>query len=391
MKLLPFDYAVRNLGRSPTRLALSLFGAGLVVLLAIVAGAFVRGMDKSLTDASRPQNVMLISAGSEESVERSNVSPAVADVARAGIPGIRQRLGRAYVSPEIHAQTNILPDADAPEEAGRQVLVRGVEPEAFLVHTRARLVEGRLPQPGADEIIIGTLVGRRLGLSEDRLAPGNRLRFYDRDWTITGRLDAPGSVMASEIWTPVNDLLVATQREELSVVVITLDDTGEFADADTFTRQRLDLELSAVRETDYYASLSGFFAPIRAMVWATALLIASGGILGGLNTMYAAFASRVREVGTLQALGYSRRAVVVSLTQESVLAAAAGTLAACVVAVVFIDGVTVAFSSGVFGLRVDQAVLSIGIAAGLALGLLGALPPAVRCLRLPIAVALKDG
>ena len=394
MNLLPFDYAVRNLGRSPTRLGLSLFGAGLVVLLALVAGAFVRGMDKSLTAAGRAENVMLISAGSEESTERSNIKTSVAEVARAAIPGIRERLGRAYISPEVHVQTTVASAADAPEDAERQILVRGVEPEAFLVHETARLVEGKLPRPGADEILIGTLAGERLGLPADRLAPGNTLWFYDRTWTITGRLDAPGTVMAAEIWVPLGDILVATQRDQISTVVLTLDDAGDgggFADADAFARQRLDLELTALRESDYYASLSGFFAPIRAMVWATALLIASGGILGGLNTMYAAFASRVREVGALQALGYSRRAIVTSLVQESVLAAAAGTLLACLVALVFLDGVTVSFSSGVFGLRVDEAVLMLGIITGLALGLIGALPPAIRCLRLPITAALKAG
>jgi len=43
----------------------------------------------------------------------------------------------------------------------------------------------------------------------------------------------------------------------------------------------------------------------------------------------------------------------------------------------------------VFGLIVDAAVLGGGLAAGVLLGLIGALPPAWRCLRLPIAEALK--
>src|SRR5690606_14073856 len=210
-----------------------------------------------------------------------------------------------------------------------------------------------------------------------RLAPGQTLWFYDRTWTISGRFDAPGSVMAAEAWVPLTDLMVASQRDTLSCVVLTLADAGEFDDVDAFARQRLDLELIALREADYYAALSGFFAPIRAMAWATALLIGSGGVLGGLNTMYAAFASRVREVGALQALGFSRRAIVVSLVQESTLASAAGALLACVLALLFLDGVTVQFSSGVFGLQVDTQVLLIGLTAGLMLWLLGALPPAV--------------
>jgi putative ABC transport system permease protein len=387
MKLLPFDYAVRNLGRSPTRLALSVAGSLLVVLLALGAAAFVRGMDKGLTSGGREHNVMLLGAGSEESVERSEIRGSVPELVRAAVPSVRERLGIAYISPEIHVQTTVRPEAD---DAGNpQVLVRGVTPSAFLVHEQARIIEGRLPNAGSDEILVGTLAARRIGVPEQRLAVGQTLFLYDRTWTISGRFEAPGSVMAAEVWMPLNDALVAAQRDTLSCVILTLAPGGEFDDVDAFARQRLDLELVAMTETDYYASLSSFFGPIRAMVWVTAILIASGGILGGLNTMYAAFAGRVREVGALQSLGFPRRAVVISLVQESVLASTAGALLAAGIGVLLLDGLTVQFSTGVFGLIVDLPVLAMGLSAGLMLGVVGAVPPAVRCLRLSIPEALK--
>jgi putative ABC transport system permease protein len=170
--------------------------------------------------------------------------------------------------------------------------------------------------------------------------------------------------------------------------VLTLD-SAEFEDVDAFAKTRLDLELVAMRETDYYAKLKAFFGPIQAMVWVTAILIAMGGLFGGLNTMYAAFASRVREMGSLQAIGYPRYAIVVSLVQESLLAAAAGALLAAAIAVLTLDGIAVRFSMGVFGLVIDSTVLLAGLGAGLILGIAGALPPAWRCLRLPISDALK--
>ena len=70
MRLLPFEYAVRNLGRSPLRLFASIVGGVLVVLLVVAAGAFVRGMEKSLTVSGNEKNVILLGAGSEESLER---------------------------------------------------------------------------------------------------------------------------------------------------------------------------------------------------------------------------------------------------------------------------------------------------------------------------------
>jgi putative ABC transport system permease protein len=194
--------------------------------------------------------------------------------------------------------------------------------------------------------------------------------------------------MDSEIWTPLNDIKTATRRETDSVVIVTLD-TAELEDIHAFAKQRLDLELAAVAEDKYYARLSQFFAPIRIVAWVTAILIGSGGLLGGLNTMYAAFASRVRELGMLQCLGFRRAAIIASLVQESLLAAAAGTLLAALVAMLALDGISVRFSLGTFGLAVDAPVLLTGLGAGLLLGLIGAVPPALRALRLPIPESLK--
>ncbi|HLL89540.1 MAG TPA: hypothetical protein VK324_09570, partial [Tepidisphaeraceae bacterium] len=137
MRRLPFDYAVRNLGRSPVRLGLSLAGASLVVLLALAAGAFVRGIGQSLVAGGREENVILLGAGSEESVERSEIGMSVPGLVRAAVPGVRSRLGEAYVSPEVHMQTTVRPDRDWP--ASPQVMVRGVTPAAFLVHAQARV------------------------------------------------------------------------------------------------------------------------------------------------------------------------------------------------------------------------------------------------------------
>jgi putative ABC transport system permease protein len=387
MRMLPVDYAVRNLGRSRVRLALSLVGSTLVVLLAIAAAGFVRGMSKSLSISGGERNVMLLGAGSEESVERSEIQPSVPGLVAASVAGIRQRLGVAFVSPEVQMQTTVMMERG--QTGNLQIMVRGVKETAYLVHSQVSVVEGRAPLPGRDEILVGRLAAQKLGVEPERLKMGRTIYFDDRAWTVAGTFAAPGSVMESEIWCPLTDLQIAAKRDNLSCVVVTLEDGAEFDDVDAFVKQRLDLEMVAMRESDYYGKLAAFFAPIRAMVWVTAILIASGGILGGLNTMYAAFASRVREVGALQVVGFSRRAIVASLMQESLLAAAAGTVLAAVAALVLLDGVTVQFSAGVFGLVVDAPVVGLGLMAGLLLGIVGSLPAAFRCLRLPIPEALK--
>lgn len=389
MRQLPFQYAFRNLGRSRVRLLASLLGSTLVVLLILAAGGFVRGMQRTLTQ-TQPlnENVMILGTGSEEGVERSQIDASVAGIAGASIPGIKQRAGVLFVSPEIHAA---LPVRESDQhEADHPAVMRGVRKEALLVHPEIEIIEGRLPRQGIDELMVGQLAATRLGLPNERLGIGQSLYFDDRDWIIVGRFSAPNTVMNAEVWIPLNDLQIATNRQSsLSCVLITLED-ARFADADLFAKSRLDLEITAMRESDYYASIAAFYGPIRIMIIITATLIASGGILGGLNTMYAAFAARVREVGMLQSLGYTRLAIVLNLTEESLFASACGALIGAALGLLLLNGLAVRFSMGAFAITIDAPVLLIGILGGLLVGLVGAIPPAIRCLRLPIAEALKS-
>ena len=320
MRLLPFEYAVRNLGRSRSRLAATILGSALVVALVLAAGSFVRGMNRCLNGNNAGSNVILLSAGSEESIERSQVSGSASGQVAAGIAGIKNRMGVMYVSPEIHACLQVRLDRTRKEEL--RVVFRGSTPTALLVHPRVEIVEGRMPVPGSDEIMVGGLVPAKIGVEENRLRVGNTLWFDNRDWKIVGRFRARGTVMDAEVWAPLTDLQLATKRSTVSSVILTLGD-AEFADVDEFAKQRLDLELSAISESDYYASLTKFYQPVQMMIWTTAMLIAMAGFLGGLNTMYAAFAARVREFGALQSLGFSRAAIVVCLSHESLLAVSA--------------------------------------------------------------------
>ncbi|MFK7959879.1 MAG: ABC transporter permease [Phycisphaerales bacterium] len=389
IRQLPFSYAVRNLGRSRLRLIASLLGSSLVVLLVLAAGGFVRGMQESLDrKQSLHENVMILGAGSEEGVERSQIDASVAGIAAASVRGLREAGGITYASPEIHAALPVRRQAGDAEELA--AVMRGVRPVALLVHADVEIVAGRMPEAGRDELMLGGLAATRLGVSEEEIAIGRTLHFDGRDWTIVGRFSAPGTVMDAEVWLPLTDLQIATNRQStLSCVIVTLE-SGSFTDVDVFAKTRLDLEITAMREVDYYASIAAFYAPIRAMVLVTAVLIASGGILGGLNTMYAAFAARVREVGMLQSLGYTRRAIVLTLTEESLFTAACGALIGAAVGLLLLDGLAVRFSMGAFAIRIDAPVLLAGVLGGLLVGLVGAIPPAIRCLRLPITQALKS-
>lgn len=395
MPRLPFAYAFRNLGRSPVRLVASLLGPALVTLLLLASGGFVRGMHQTLSSpAPLHENVLLLGAGSEEALERSQLDASAATLAAANVAGIRSLGGVEFVSPELNVALPLHTEARGPRDAaaaGHPAVLRGVTEAALLVHPQVEILRGRFPRAGALEAMAGELAPTRLGLASDRMDVGDTLYLDGRPLRIVGRFTAPRTVMDAEIWMPLPDLQVATRREAtLSSVVLGLEPgRGHFADADLFAKSRLDLELVALREADYHASLNRFYRPIRAVVLVTAALIGIGGLVGGLNTTYAAFSQRIREIGTLQALGYHRRAIVLNLVQESLFAAACGTAIGLAIGSLWLDGIAVRFSMGGFTLALDPPVVLTAMALGLGLGLVGAIPPALACLRLPIAQALK--
>ena len=383
MKRLPFEYATRNLGRSPIRLLLTVFGSGLVVLLIMIAGGFMVGMQTTLDVSGAKNNIMLLGAGSVESVERSEVGMDTAGIVAGSIDGFRNHAGMEGVSPEIHIQMPIEVDGE-----DRLILIRGIRPEAYLVHDQVQITSGQTPRNGRNEILIGKLATRTLGYENPEDALGESIMLDDDEYTISGVLEADGGIVEGEMWTSLTDLQVTSQRDTLSCVIVALDEAKP-SDLDMFAASRIDLELVAISEDEYFSALSSFYKPIEIMVVMTCIMIAVGGMMGGFNSTYAAFASRVREVGALQVLGYQRGAIALSLVQESILTASIGAIIACLIAMFALDGFTVRFSMGTFTLSMTTGIIALGVGSGLLLGVIGAIAPALRCLRLPIPEALR--
>ncbi|NRA39296.1 MAG: ABC transporter permease [Planctomycetes bacterium] len=380
--MLPFDYAARNCLRSPARLVQLIIGSMLVVLLVCFAAAFGEGMTRGLAMSGDEKNVIILGSGSEESVERSEVAVSSEGIIAASISGIAEYMGESAVSGEIYYNGLIT----ISEKKTVQAILRGVNEQALDVHQNVRLVAGTWPR--ANEIMVGVRCHQALGLQPEELAIGQSLMFEDQHYRISGHFIAPGSVLEAEIWMDREDLMAATQRDSLSCVVIRLGE-AELADIEYFVSTRLDLELVAISEVDYYRQLAAFYQPISFMAWITALLIAAGAMLGGINTLYAAFAARQRELATLQAIGYSRTAVFISLLQESLMTVMLGACIALALGIWVIDGLQISFASGVFSLHWDVEILVLGVITASILGIFGTVPPAWRCLAPSLTSSLR--
>jgi ABC-type lipoprotein release transport system permease subunit len=191
------------------------------------------------------------------------------------------------------------------------------------------------------------------------------------------------------LWCRLDDLQQAMKRQDLSLVAVAFKSEEDFANLELFCMERLDLELQTMPETEYYDSLQRDYGPVRMLAWLVVLLVSGAGVFAGLNTMYGSVVGRVRELASLQTIGFVRRAILVSLIQEGVVLAAAASLLATFVAVMLVNEAAVRFTMGAFALRIDEMAVLIGCGVGLMLGVVGAIPPAIRALRMPVVDALR--
>jgi putative ABC transport system permease protein len=156
------------------------------------------------------------------------------------------------------------------------------------------------------------------------------------------------------------------------------------------------LNATAIKEQEYYASLTSSGTPLLVLGTAVAVIMAIGSGFGAMNTMYAAVARRGREIGTLRSLGFSRISILLSFMFESIVLALLGGILGCLLALP-INGLTTAvgsfqtFSEIAFQFRIGIAAVLVGLGFSAFIGALGGFLPAFAASRRDLLKSLREG
>lgn len=380
--MLPLRYNLRSLLLRPTRALLTAAGIGLSVLVAVLMLALAVGLMNSIRDTGHPLNVLVTSSGAQ-TIEFSAVDRQVHEVLRSS-PHVAEADGRALASPELFFTSLKEVTPGAPPV---QALLRGVLPVALAVHDQVKVIQGRLPTaPG--EVMVGPLVATQLGLPDSRLALGQTLHLEGRPWTIVGRFVAPGTAYESEIWGALDEFMVAGRREELSSLVLRARDAVAMDRLLQDLEERTDVLVVPWREMDYYAAHADSYRPVLLMVYGMAGMLALGGMFIGMNTLFAAIVSRVREVGILRTVGYRRAHIALAFMIESLLPALAGGLMASLLAI-SLNGLALRIPMGAFRLQMSAELVGAAMVMSLLIGLVGAAWPVWRAMRMKTVDAIR--
>ena len=380
---------IRTIPQRLSSSAVAIVGiAGVVVVLVSVL-SISEGFQKTVVGAGSPSRIIVMRNGSESEMT-SGLLGTETDIVKQA-PGLAMSGSRPVAAAEMFVIVD-LPKRSTGTPAN--VPLRGIEAESFQVRDEVKIVEGRLPQFGTNEDVVGRAAVREF----KGVDLGSDFHSGNLNLKIVGVFTANGSASEGEIWADVKIIQGAYNRgNSYQAVFAKLDSVASFDTVKNWLTTNPQLNVVAKRENDYYAAqtevMSGL---INGIGFVIAFLMAIGAVFSALLTMYSAVATRSREIATLRALGFNTMSVLVSVLGESMVLATFGGAIGALIAYIGFNGYQTAtmnfqtFSQVAFAFAVTPRLVIGGLVGALLMGFVGGFFPAVRAARLPISSALRQ-
>jgi ABC-type lipoprotein release transport system permease subunit len=385
---IPLKYILRSSSSRRLTTVITMLGIALVVFVFSAVLMMANGVQETLKSTGSDDNVMV--ARKAAASEIMSIIDREAAAIITNLPHIyRSADGRPMSSKEVVVIINL---AKLGAEGISNVTVRGVEEAAFQLRPQVRIVEGRLFEWGAREIIVGAAITKRFVGAQI----GEKIKFGGDLWTVVGIFDAQGSGFDSEAWGDLNQVADAFKRSSFSTITFRLknpDDLTELVaayDADN----RLQYFVPK-REKQFFEEQSEMMATfIRILGLFVTIIFSAGATIGAMITMYGAVANRTVEIGTLRALGFHRRSILAAFLAEAlVLSFSGGALGLGLASVLQFFTISTlnfgSFAELAFSFALSPSIIATSLGFSLLMGLVGGFLPAVRAARLDIIQALR--
>jgi len=318
--MIPISYNFRSLLVRKTTTIASSLGIGLVVFVLASSQMLANGIKKTMGSSGSLDKGFIIRKGSDNELS-SGIETGAVGIALAG-PGVkRDTQGNPLGAPELMVVLTL-------ERVGggknvSNVQLRGVTPASFAIRPELRVIEGRPAKPGTDEVMVGRRIdGEFLGVTVGQSFEIKK----NRKVQVVGVFEANGSQFESEVWADIDTVRSAFGREGLvSSITVALDSAAKLETYKAAIESDKQLNLQVETERGYFERQSENTAGlVKYLGIGIVVFFSVGAMIGAMITMYGAVAGRVREVGTLRALGFSRFNILTSFLLESLMLALAG-------------------------------------------------------------------
>jgi putative ABC transport system permease protein len=386
----PLSYSIRNLWKRRLTTTLTVSGMALVVFVFAAVLMMAEGLQKTLVETGSYENVVVFRKGSTSEV-MSGIDRRQASIVEM-LPQVAIGLsGERLLAKEVVVLIALQKQGAENTSSHSNVVVRGVQASSVPLRPQVRMVSGRMFRMGSSEIIVGNSIAKGfkgVGLQ-------GTLHWGMRTWTVVGIFDAGNTGFSSEIWGDVDQVMQAFRRPVYSMVIFKLQDPTVFPTAKTAIETDPRLTLDAKRETQHYLDQSKMMAKfLRILGLSLTIIFSIGAIIGAMITMYSAVANRIGEIGTMRALGFLRRSILLAFLAESLLlgfiGGAVGLFFASFMQLITVSTVNFqTFSELAFKFTLTTPIILQAMAFSLIMGLIGGLLPAYRASRMNIVEALR--
>jgi len=380
---------LRSIGQRLTASLVAVVGVAAVVGVFAGVLSMASGFEKTMVAAGSTDTAVILRAGSTGELASGISYEQVQIVANA--PGVRKEGGVPLLSAELYVIVDVTKKSTGDSA---NVPLRGVQPGAFAVPDNLSLVEGRQFDTGKNELIVGRGAQRMF----EGLEVGGTVPFGVTEWTVVGVFEDDGSVSESELWADVRVIQAAYRRgNSFQSVRVKLQSPEAIETLRTALEDDPRIDVDVFDEREFYSQQSEQMTNlIQGVGYPITFLMAFGAIFGALNTMYSSISARAKEIATLRAIGFRPLAILVSVIAESAVLAVVGGIAGGGIAWLALNGFTVStlnsasFSQVVFDFAVSGDLIAQGLVAAVVIGLVGGLFPAIRAVRMPVSVALRE-
>jgi putative ABC transport system permease protein len=388
MMQIPLKYILRSSVSRRLTTVITILGVALVVFVFSAVLMMANGVQKTLRSTGSDDNLIVV-----RKAALSEIMSIIDREAAGVIVNLPQVAHFADGTPMSSKEVVVIINLSKLGSAGiSNVTVRGVEEPAFQLRPQVRIVEGRAFRWGAREVIAGAGITHRFVGAQI----GEKVKFGGDFWTVVGIFDSEGSGFDSEFWGDLDQIADAFKRSSLSTVTFRLknpDDLSEVASA--FQADNRLQYFTPKREKRFFEEQSEMMAKfIRILGIFITVIFSTGATIGAMITMYGAVANRTVEIGTLRALGFYRRSILLAFLIESLFLSLGGGLLGLGIASLlqFFTISTLnfgSFSELAFSFALSSQIVAVSLGFSLLMGLIGGFLPAIGAARLNIVQALR--
>ncbi len=377
MRLISFVW--KNLTRRRTRSVLTVVGLAVAVSAVVALVGVADSFSAHFRELYSRRGIDLVAKRGESGAELNNGMPESWGDDIKQVPGVSAALGGLM-------DLVSFPDED-------NVIINGWPADSQLFSELKLLPGGRKPQAGErGKVLVGRLLAANLGVKV-----GDKIPLYGEKAEVIGIVDSDVVYEASAVSALQSDMQRWMNRPHqvtgfIIRSTVPKDKTPEHVAQLEALRKRIEAlhpGLEVIPSEEFIDNV-GAIKAAHGAAWATSAIALLIGAIGMLNTMAMSVFERIKEIGTLRAIGWRKLRVMRMILGESLLLSVAGGLLGTVCAVLFIHVLShVPQVAGFIQGDIAFWVKCEGILLGVGVGVLGAIYPAYWAANLSPVEALR--